>query len=94
MGDRDIRREDCPMEFRLTYEGPLKGSSNDKPRGDHKHEIRMKLHPQLKRLWEVHSWLSDLKSLSFPDYEEAVRGNALKNEYWDHKTPYLDLLGE
>jgi hypothetical protein len=93
LGDPDIRWEDCPIEFRLTYEGCLKGSSNDKPRSDHKHLIRTKFHPQLKRLWEVNSWLSDLKSLNFPSYDEAVRGNALKNEYWNNKTPYLDLLG-
>jgi hypothetical protein len=41
------------MEFRLTYEGLLLASTTDSPRAKHKHEIRKRLHPQLKRLWEV-----------------------------------------
>ena len=35
------------MEFRLIYRGSLKGS-NDK---EHKHDLRRKFHPQLKKLW-------------------------------------------
>jgi hypothetical protein len=35
------------MEFTLTYRGPLR--SNGKPK--HKHEIRMRLHEQLQKLW-------------------------------------------
>jgi hypothetical protein len=37
------------MEFRLFYRGPLK-ANGDKV---HKHELRQKFHPQLRRLWEV-----------------------------------------
>ena len=37
------------MEFRLTYNGRLKSRSSA-TRGD-KHEIRKKLHPQLRALW-------------------------------------------
>lgn len=37
------------MEFRLFYRGPLK-ANGDKV---HKHELRLKFHPQLRRLWDV-----------------------------------------
>ena len=42
--------DDC-VQFRLTYEGLLKGASADKTRAAHKHDIRRVFHPQLKRLW-------------------------------------------
>lgn len=38
------------MDFRLTYEGPLRGNGS----ADHKHEIRKVFHKQLKRLWEIY----------------------------------------
>jgi hypothetical protein len=41
------------VRFRLTYEGELLSSSSKTPRATHKHEIRKKFHPQLKRLWEI-----------------------------------------
>jgi hypothetical protein len=46
------------MEFRLTFAGKLYSTGNDSvlsgrdKRANHKHELRMKFHPQLKRLWE------------------------------------------
>lgn len=39
------------MQFYLTYEGELLGSSNKHPHAKHKHEIRKVFHQQLKRLW-------------------------------------------
>lgn len=53
------------VEFRLTYEGFLFSSVDEKHakypgRTQHKHEIRQKLHPQLKRFWEIHPWLVHL----------------------------------
>ena len=39
------------MEFRLIYEGPLRGQG---AKSSHKWEIRRALHPQLKRLWQEH----------------------------------------
>ncbi|MCB2004223.1 MAG: hypothetical protein KDH93_04350 [Rhodoferax sp.] len=39
------------MEFRLIYEGPLRGQGAKSP---HKWEIRRALHPQLERLWREH----------------------------------------
>ncbi len=38
------------MEFRLTYQGPLKGSGRDVR---HKQTVRRALHPQLKALWDL-----------------------------------------
>jgi hypothetical protein len=45
------------MRFRLTYEGRLLGSSANKPRAEHKQEIRKVFHRQLKRLWQQ-TWLN------------------------------------
>ena len=48
------------MEFRLTYSGILYSTGNDSKLGqkaDHKHQIRMAFHPQLKRLWEITPFL-------------------------------------
>lgn len=43
------------IQFHLTYSGPLFSSGNDSCEGksDHKHDIRLALHPQLKRLWKT-----------------------------------------
>jgi hypothetical protein len=58
--DPDYPQPEEPlMEFRLTYQGPLRSTQRDAengqkdPRADHKHEIRQKFHRQLKRLWEI-----------------------------------------
>jgi hypothetical protein len=82
------------MEFRLTYEGKLLGSSNDNPRPGHKHEIRMKLHPQLKRLWAVHQWLVQLAGLHYPNYRTAIRGQQLVNPEWAGSPTYIQVLAE
>ena len=50
---------DDAMQFRLTYEGILCSTQQDKMTGqydrraDHKHDIRKHFHPQLKRLWDI-----------------------------------------
>jgi len=42
------------MEFHLIYDGPLSASGRSKGNtSEEKHAIRIALHPQLKRLWEV-----------------------------------------
>lgn len=51
--DPDFDRLEIQMQFRLTYEGILLASSKEDTRAEHKHDIRRKFHPQLKRLWEV-----------------------------------------
>jgi hypothetical protein len=60
--DPCVEWEEGTLEFRLTYEGVLLSETNRsgevrRARADHKHEIRKKFHPQLKRLWEVHPYL-------------------------------------
>jgi hypothetical protein len=49
------------MQFHLTYEGPLFGSSKNNPRPDHKHHIRRIFHKQLKKLWSEDDMLRQLK---------------------------------
>lgn len=57
------------MRFRLTYEGPLQARQKDPPEqrpdkmAPHIHGIRQQFHGQLKRLWETHRFLKDLKVL-------------------------------
>lgn len=41
------------MEFRLIYQGPLLAVGSSK-RVKHKHQIRRKIHRQLRALWEEH----------------------------------------
>ncbi len=51
------------MEFRLTYGGPLGATQRDavgnqpSPKRQQKQDIRKKLHPQLRRLWEITPFL-------------------------------------
>jgi len=48
------------VEFRLIYDGGLlKASSAKNRRPWEKHSIRRQLHPQLKKLWEVHPALKN-----------------------------------
>ena len=65
------------VRFRLTYEGELFGSSTKTPRAPHKHEIRKKFHPQLKRLWEIEPNLVATKtydkSLSYEEQQLSAK---------------------
>jgi hypothetical protein len=49
------------MDFHLTYEGPLLGSSSANSRARHKHEIRRKFRQQLQRYWQIHPYLQTAK---------------------------------
>jgi hypothetical protein len=80
------------MQFRLTYEGCLLGASRDNTRASHKHEIRMKLHPQLKRLWATHQWLAQLAGLKYPDHSTAITGQQLNNPAFSGCPTYMELL--
>lgn len=42
------------MEFRLIYDGDLKGASKTNTRSEHKHEIRRVFHQQLQLLWNTY----------------------------------------
>jgi hypothetical protein len=61
--DPEVADGEGGMKFRLTYEGRLKGEGSPK----HKHDIRRALHPQLKRLWEVHPALNSNKNADGTD---------------------------
>lgn len=51
------------MKFTLTYQGPLKAKSGgEKSRATHEHEIRKKIHGQLKELWKVQYPLPGISS--------------------------------
>jgi hypothetical protein len=52
------------MQFHLTYEGVLLGSSRDDPRVEHKHSLRRVFHRQLRALWDG-TWLRDMKHGSY-----------------------------
>jgi hypothetical protein len=68
------------MDFRLTYEGILKGASRHNQRPAHKHDIRRIFHRQLKRLFEIHPAFESLKQ-PHPDgggdlkYERVIMEN-------------------
>jgi hypothetical protein len=53
------------MEFRLIYEGSLKGSGN-KPHVTNKHEIRKQIHKQLAELWKTHPTLNQMNTYVRP----------------------------
>jgi hypothetical protein len=72
--DPSDRVEDGPqMQFRLTYQGQLftsqpgdKSKTNGDRKKEHKHYLRTKFHPQLKRLWEETPFLNTGKSSGPP----------------------------
>ena len=74
--------EGTDVQFRLTYEGELKGTGN---RSDpaHVHRIRRVFHAQLRQFWLTHPYLK--------------RANAVKEtrrHHWDEIDPSLrDYLG-
>jgi len=56
-GDYDVEDlRNTSMEFRLTYEGPLKSSGHVK----YKHRIRQTIHKQLAELWRQHHGLREV----------------------------------
>jgi hypothetical protein len=60
------------MEFRLTYDGPLFSTQRDPEHlqrdknADHKHDLRRRFHKQLKRLWKVTPYLSNVDDQGRP----------------------------
>jgi hypothetical protein len=59
-----VQNLSCPrtlMRFRLIYQGPLSGSGNSSKKTKQVQEIRDKIHPQLKFLWETHDALKRLR---------------------------------
>jgi hypothetical protein len=62
------------MEFRLIYDGGLLKSSSAKNRRPwEKHSIRRHLHPQLKKLWEVHPALRSYAARTVEERDKPPR---------------------
>jgi hypothetical protein len=87
--DPDFTEGEYVVEFRLTYEGLLLGSSRSSPRVDHKHTIRRAFHPQLRRLWQINphinAELRDARLLHNERSREAVE--ALTSASTDSVSP-------
>lgn len=77
--DPDTPPDGMAMEFKLTYEGQLLGASRDNTRAKHKHDIRRKFHPQLRRLWEIAPALTQREYLSNENFKSE-------------RTPYKEWL--
>jgi hypothetical protein len=78
------------MEFRLTYEGPLLGASRNDPRAKHKHEIRRKFHPQLRRLWEITPHLMEARAVD-PATGQVRRDRSISTEVAPSRRDWLAL---
>ena len=76
----DYDPEAGTMEFRLTYEGDLRPTSQGNTRAKHKHEIRKAFHPQLRRLWEEHPLLCNMK-MDGPGVKPDPRVDVLAARY-------------
>jgi hypothetical protein len=80
------------MEFRLTYEGLLMGSSRNSKRTAHKHEIRRVFHRQLRRLFVLHPAYANCQPTTNDAVETATEARALELTA-AHKV-YLDRLDQ
>ena len=78
------------MKFKLLYMGELK--INPKKRSQHLHEIRMAIHPQLKRLSEISPY-DTIKNKLWSNNRRGIRelGGA---KFFPIVTPELNLLAE
>ena len=62
--DPDFEEQPPFMKFRLFYDGSLKsarGEDYQDRRREHKHDIRMEFHHQLKHLWKIAPAIKDLQ---------------------------------
>jgi hypothetical protein len=59
--DKENELNEGCVEFRLTYEGPIKAATGSDTRAAHKHAIRKQFHRQLKAYWDIHPALKDSK---------------------------------
>jgi len=80
------------MQFRLTYEGPLKASGNNSRNTAYKHEIRKAFHPQLKNLWTNNINLNALAHTSM-DFMNNPLPMAPRSSETDSRV-YINFLAE
>jgi len=69
----EIELPEFPMEFRLIYQGPLLAVTDRDARIAHKHEIRKKIHRQLKELWKTHYALQHLPDVTQHLYDDKTK---------------------
>ncbi|MEZ5734962.1 MAG: hypothetical protein R3E09_04010 [Novosphingobium sp.] len=83
----------------MTYAGPLLGSNKSNTRASHKHDIRMKLSPQLERLWDQTPFLGDrkfkieMRPKYWRDTEQALR-DWLANNFEIGNIGFVPLVTE
>jgi hypothetical protein len=97
--DTFVNWGDNALEFRLTYQGLLLAETNkgelQGARASHKQMIRKDIHRQLKRLWEIHPYLSgglkpyaesqQTHEISRPPSTHSVDGLASRFKVNDYK---------
>lgn len=86
------------MQFHLTYEGPLHGSSKNDTRPDHKHWIRRIFHKQLKKLWSENQMLRVLKHGNYVNapaiHPDIPRWQGLASRFQIGKYHFVPLVME
>lgn len=87
------------MEFRLIYEGQLKGSGNKNPRVSEKHAIRKQIHKQLAELWATHPTLRTMSSYVRPPKNALPREGGIliddvigRGGQGDHGLTYVETM--
>jgi len=70
------------VQFRLTYDGPLRSTQRKKPSAEERHDLRRKFHAQLRRLWEINPFLKtgDAGGPEFYALESSREPSFLKAE--------------
>ena len=66
------------MQFRLTYEGPLKSGASATTK--HKHKIRRVFHPQLRALWDSHPFFKGDKAWKYNPPRTKVEHTSRKSQ--------------
>lgn len=93
----DLERDgEAFMKFKLTYAGSLLShkrldTSGTDVRAWHKHEIRRHFHPQLKRFWEAHPFLSTQKLNEDGSYQRLQMGGPTM-QISGYRTPMNEAL--
>lgn len=88
------------LKFRLYYEGELRATNWEpregqrEPKAAHKHEIRRCFHKQLKRLWDVNSFLKYYKRHQDISINSRLISNSgmYCDAIEDEKIPLMDYI--
>ncbi len=80
------------LEFRLTYDGLLLAGTSSDPRAKHKHDIRKRFHPQLKRLWNLNPQFLEPRNQGHLDDEVGFAISFPRSAPEPPKETRIDLL--